>query len=143
MRASGYLVLFMLLPGLASPAEIFRCQGASGEPEFRQRPCGESTMPLPLPRDAPPATGLRASERAWLAAREQGPRRDVQKPRRAGRSEARDAQSAARRDYQCRRRQRQLEEVRADLRRGYAPARGERLRRRQRAHEDYLSAFCP
>lgn len=143
MRICGYLVLFMLLPGPAPGASIYRCEGDSGEPEFSQQPCGESVTRIAGPgqRGDRPGGGLRASERAWLAARERALGPPAAKTD-ARRRDSQSAEAAARRAYQCRRKRRQLDELNADMRRGYKPASGERLRRRRAAYQDYLASFC-
>lgn len=143
MRVSIVLIGLLLMPPLARAADIYRCIGDSGEPAFSQRPCGEaSTL---VQRRAPPAArpgeGLRETERTWLAARrhaEPSERRTRPAP-----PAPRKRDTETRRVYQCERRRLALDAVQAELRRGYRPAKGERLRRRRKAHEAYLSAFCP
>ena len=96
------------------------------------------SLTITPPAAASSGAGLRDSERAWLATRE---RREAKPPpgkRRANKASA-DPQRQA---YRCRAKRRALDAVKAELRRGYKPAKGERLRRRRRAHEDYLSTFC-
>jgi len=143
MRVSTVLIGLLLLPPLVRAADIYRCTGDNGEPAFSQHPCGEAATLVQ--RLAPPATlpgeGLRDTERAWLAARRRpgATGRDNRPTPKAGGN--RDAET--RRAYQCERRRLALDALQAELRRGYRPAKGERLRRRRKAHEAYLSAFCP
>jgi len=141
----GRFVWLIFLPALGHAGEVYRCTGSAGEPLFSQRPCGPAGAQV-VEIDVPPAGpshGLRASEHVWLAGRE----RRLRSPS-AGRTEiarkpmSGQASQAARRAYLCKRKRDALEAVRAELRRGYKPAKGERLRRRRRAHEDYLATFC-
>ena len=144
MRRSGYRFIFLLSCSFPASAEIYRCQGEDGEPSFRQRPCGaDAVLVVPaLPAAAGPAEGIRPSERAWLKQREREQRQSarVKRPRRA--STAAREKAAHTQAYKCRSKRRALDEVRHRLRRGYKPARGEKLRRRRAAYEDYLATFC-
>jgi hypothetical protein len=139
----------VLFSGTAGSVEVYRCMGESGEPAFRQRPCDTATSTIPTSpvRSAPPDSGLRASERAWLNARQAKSRAapgsrsgNRNSPKRAGPDAARKASQQA---YRCRQKRRALDAVKSKLRRGYKPAQGEKLRRRRRSHEDYLAAYCP
>lgn len=146
MRLSEFFIFLpLLLTGSMAESAVYRCDGDFGEPSFRQRPCGDdSTVAAPQVQTAPGAgTGIRASEQAWLRQRERDSRRLRGKKRRTGVSQAAGAQAARKQAYRCRKRRAALDGVRAKLRRGYKPAQGEKLRRRRRAHEDYLATFCP
>lgn len=146
MRLSGYFIFLpLLLQGSMAGTAIYRCNGDFGEPVFRHRPCGDSPSVYDgqVPGVAPEGVGLRAGEKAWLRQREQDSRRLRDKRRRVGVSRDTDARADAKQAYQCRKKRRSLDAVKAKLRRGYKPASGEKLRRRRRDHEDYLSAFCP
>lgn len=133
----------------ASPDRVYRCVGESGEPAFSQRPCSAAAAPVvTLPqRASPTGSGLRASEKAWLAqrrsGREAGGRAASGSRDAARRGRGSDSQKASEQAYRCRQKRRALDAVKATLRRGYKPAQGEKLRRRRRSHEDYLAAFCP
>ena len=139
MRFSAFFcVVVVLWPALAS-ATVYRCVGEAGEPEFRQQPCG-TTAVMRTVSGSSAAAGVRASERAWLEKRK---RAKTDKPRkRATGAAAERADKARKQAYRCTQKRRALDAVNAELRRGYKSARGERLRRRRRAHRDYLDAFC-
>jgi len=145
MRVSGYSIwLPLLLLGFSARADIYRCTGDSGEPSFRQRPCADhSTVAVrQTPSGEDSAPGLRPSERTWLDQRKR-----ESSPGGAQKKNTRIRPAAAKRAartqaYRCRSKRRSLDEVKAKLRRGYKPASGEKLRRRRRAYEDYLTAFC-
>ena len=144
LRATLLLAAAGICSGGVSATEIYRCTGLSGEPLFSQRPCAAGTVvSIPSsasPSDGPnaPASGLRASESAWLAQRE---RRAVPSRRRATRSVPAE-EKAERQAFRCREKRRALHAAKAKLRRGYKPSQGEKLRRRRSAYEDYLATFC-
>jgi len=146
MRLSEYFIVFaLLLSGSMAESAVYRCDGDFGEPVFRQRPCGDnSTVAAAQAQgEAAEGVGIRASEEAWLRQREHDSRLRLEKRRRTRKSPDADARGDRKEAYQCRKKRRSLDEVRAKLRRGYKPASGEKLRRRRRAYEDYLAAFCP
>ncbi len=134
----------LLLVGLSARAEIYRCDGAFGEPSYSHRPCREGSsqaVPLGPTRDAEGA-GLRASERAWLREREQQRAAQKKRPKRSVKTQSETRQAEIRQAYRCRTKRRALDAVKRELRRGYKPAKGERLRARRRAHADYIATFC-
>lgn len=147
MRIPGLLLLFWLSHcGPAAAGEIYRCVGEDGEPLFSQVACGSRATPMTPGSSrtgSAAGSGLRSSERAWLE--ERASRRSSSRKRTPAASGAPELQhqKAARQAYQCQRRRQALDAVKAELRRGYRPAKGERLRHRRRAHEDYIAAFCP
>lgn len=146
MRLSEYFIfLALLLSGSMAESAIYRCEGESGEPAFRQQPCGDdSTVAAArVPAEKAEGAGIRASEKAWLRQRERDSRSRLEERRRTRKPSDANARRDRKQAYQCRKKRRSLDEVRAKLRRGYKPARGEKLRARRRAYEDYLAAFCP
>lgn len=134
---------FVFCTGDVLSADIFRCTGASGEPEFSQLPCaGDSTL-LRIPATASTSSqtaGLRASEREWLATRKGGSK--ARKMRKRQKTSTPQRKSRDARARQCLKKRLALDKINAELRRGYKPARGERLRRRRREYRDYLSVLC-
>jgi hypothetical protein len=120
-------------------AEIFRCPGDAGEVLYTQHPCDAGTRVVAAPGISAPTTGIRASETAWLKSRRKG--NSTGPAKRSGTSD-RKRQQQAKQAYQCKRKRASLAAVNADLRRGYKPAQGEKLRRRRAAYEDYLATFC-
>ena len=126
-------VLLVLLP-VSAGAAVYRCATPGGV-QFQDWPCGGAPVLRAGAADAPGA-GLRDSERAWLRQRE----RAQSRPRRS--APGKRAKAADARARRCWSRRQRLARVRDALRRGYRPARGERLRRRRRELEDYLSRFC-
>lgn len=135
----------VLLGSVATSAQIYRCDGSQGEPTFSQTPCGgiSAATHVAVPAKRSPAAGLRAGERAWLRTRQDAKSR---KPRTravtAPDSSARE-KVANKREYQCRRKRRDLDALNTRLRAGYKAGRGARLHQRRQSYEDYLAAFCP
>jgi hypothetical protein len=123
-------------------ADIYQCEGADGEPSFSQSPCGSFTRLIPAQDDRPrrAAVGIRDSERAWLESRNQVDRRPAK--RKASTTSGNAAARKRKAAHACRSKRQSLAAVRAELRRGYKPARGEKLRRRRASYEDYLATFC-
>ncbi|MCG6968111.1 MAG: hypothetical protein LJE59_16550 [Chromatiaceae bacterium] len=143
MRVAVCFILFLSFTGRAAcAADIHRCVGESGEVLFSGQPCGlGSTRVVRASDDAPPGTtGLRAGELAWLESRAAS-RHTARSATRPG-DAARQARKAAIQAHRCQRKRHEREAVTAEMRRGYKPARGRKLRRRLRAYEDYLDAFC-
>ena len=120
-------------------AEIFRCPGDAGEVLYTQHPCDAGTRVIAAPGVSAKATGVRASETAWLKSRSKG--KSSGRTKQSGTSD-RKRQQQAKQAYQCKRKRASLAAVNADLRRGYKAGQGEKLRRRRAAYEDYLTAFC-
>ena len=84
MRLSKYFIfLTLLLSGSMAESAIYRCQGESGEPAFRQRPCGDDSTVAAAraPAEAAKGAGIRASEKAWLRQRERDSRSRLQESR--------------------------------------------------------------
>lgn len=132
-------VLWCILITPPAIAEIFRCPGDAGEVLYTQHPCGADTRVVTPAGNSTAGTGIRASETAWLKTRQQG---KSTAPARKSINPDSKRQRKAKQEYQCQRKRASLAAVSADLRRGYKPAKGESLRRRRAAYEDYLDAFC-
>lgn len=138
MVLSGAASALLVFSIAAHAGDIHRCVGEHGEVAYSQQPCGApiDTRIAPV-RDGAKGVGLRAGEKALLRQLNGRARDSRRSPRRA-----KPKQDTAKQEYACRQKQRALDAVRATLRRGYKPGRGEKLRRRRRAYEDYLSTFC-
>ncbi|MCB1800096.1 MAG: DUF4124 domain-containing protein [Gammaproteobacteria bacterium] len=137
MVLSGTASTLLIFSIAAQAGSIHRCVGEHGEVAYSHQPCGTpiDTRIAPV-RGEVEGAGLRPGEKALL--RQLSRRAPDSRPaRRAARR-----QDTAKKEYACRQKQRALDAVRATLRRGYKPGRGEKLRRRRRAYEDYLSTFC-
>jgi hypothetical protein len=136
---AGTSLLLGALMGLAGPPQaqttVYRCTEPDGSVELRQRPCNTGATEEALTVEdrrtgwVPPAAGSAGPD----ASGKEEPAR--QGARRASKTDARQAE-------RCWEKRRQLEEVDAELRHGYKPARGERLRQRRSAYEEYIGRFC-
>lgn len=134
------LLIALLASGASVPAEtrVNRCVGPDGAVEFRQQACpgvGEEVV-------------IEDRHTGWVPSGGEGVDDDRARPP-PGRDEAaRKAAGAVteaaerRQREQCWNKQRQLDSVSAKLRRGYAPAQGDDLRRKRRSLEDYVRQFC-
>lgn len=131
----GWAVLLMALAvPAAGIAAVYRCPDGSGGVVFQQVPCvqGEEVE-------------LDVRTTKWVAS----PKRPLPDRRRSSGSRSND-QAALARVADAERKQKQacwkanqrIERIEAELRRGYKPARGERLRQQRREQEDYLREFC-
>lgn len=134
-HADILLGICLLLPLPALGDAIYRCDGADGVPRFQSYPCpGGEAVELP-----PPAArweALRPGERALLqqARRRERTARSTRPPRRSRKEHASARTCLARRQ--------RVEALSAQLRRGYKPARGERLRRRRDNLAEFIRRFC-
>jgi len=130
------LICTLLLAGPAG-ARVYQCTDTSGAVTFQDLPCGQDSVAV-LKRTPAASSGLRASEQRWLREREKRAPRKVRAAPQRGNARS----SAKKQEQRCWKKQQQLDEVRAKLRRGYKPSQGERLRRKRRSLDDYLSRYC-
>lgn len=135
LQASAMLALTALFCGSVA-AQIFQCTDAAGRVSYQDTACeGDSRAIRQL--ETSPTQGLRDGERAWLKALKARPTTVAAKTsRKAPASEAQQQEKA------CWKKHRQLDTVRAKLRRGYKASEGGKLRRRRRGLEDYLFRYC-
>jgi len=136
MRTS--LVFFSLVCVIAGHASgaVHRCDTDQGT-VFQDRSCDGSTAVIADDGAYVSGSGIRASERRWLR------ERAASKPRKRKRDPvARSSRDDKAQERRCWQRRTRLEAVKANLRRGYKPSQGDKLRRKRREHEDYLSRFC-
>jgi len=133
--ATGLTALLSALPTVPqtvlAQATVYRCTAPDGGIEFRQHPCAGQDREREIEiRDnttgwVPPAPAPRAAEKT------------KRKPR------SRSATDHADRNAdRCWQKRQQLQRVDNELRAGYKPARGERLKRRRREYEAYLNHYC-
>ncbi|WP_295882061.1 DUF4124 domain-containing protein [uncultured Thiohalocapsa sp.] len=131
------LVALVLAGGATAQADVYRCTGADGSIEFRQHPCqrGADSRKVQI-RDT--RTGWVPPSPEPESESEQNTREPRPKAARAtNRNEAteRDAK-------RCWKKRQQIQGINNELRAGYRPARGERLKRRRRELEAYVDEFC-
>lgn len=136
---SRHLLLFTLVPALlgiplaaAGDNWVYHCTDDAGRVLFSDRPC-DGAAQKPVRQPAAPRVGTRQPEMqlpgAPVSGRPAPPRNTA-------------LRTAADPELRCAGLGRRLEQVNAQLRRGYAPAEGERLRARRRDLEDRLRGEC-
>lgn len=132
---AGWVTLFMLLSwSMAGSAAVYRCRDSDGGVLYQRAPCaGGSEVEL----------DTRTTE--WVAAptiRHGGrPDRSATRDRQAA-ALSRAAQAKARQEKACWRAEQRIDRIDRTLRKGYKPARGERLRQQRREQQAYLRRFC-
>ncbi|HHJ16117.1 MAG TPA: hypothetical protein ENJ80_05400 [Gammaproteobacteria bacterium] len=140
MRAFTCLAVsavFLVVPFSAASARanVYRCVSPGGQVSYQQFPCHSDDAPIKL-RD--PGSGwspLRPGERALLDSyRKEAAERRRKRP---------TAQKKVPKESPaCWNRRKQLEAVRAKLRRGYTLNESDKLHRKRNNYEDYLRQFC-
>ncbi|MCW8921170.1 MAG: DUF4124 domain-containing protein [Sedimenticola sp.] len=123
-----YMTAFFPLATLAS---VYRCPDASGAVLFQQMPCAEG---VELELD------VRATE--WITTPESKPDKRKTQARKRPRQKSQLARESARQEKACWKARQRIEKIEWALRKGYKPARGERLRQQRREQQDYLRQFC-
>ncbi len=112
---------------------IFRCVDDAGRVEFRQTPCqpgkGESVVVNPQTVPWAKVESSRASKAGASGKR-------VRPKRSSGTGSGEVSEK------QCWKKSQQLEKVQWQLRKGYKPSRGEKLRQRRRELEAFQRKFC-
>ncbi len=126
-------VIPFLIP--AARASVYRCVGEDGHISYQQIRCYSEDKPMILRGSRSGGSSLRPGEKALLKYYRKKDAARRRKPR-AG-PEKRVKESTA-----CWSRRKQLEAVRAKLRRGYTLQEGEALHRKRDNHADYLKQFC-
>jgi hypothetical protein len=129
------LALLASTAGSSAGTSVFRCTSEDGAVEFRQRPCdgglNEENLIIEDRRTgwtpAPAGTDRGSKDARKTRKRASGSSRELAK---------------ARREEKCWKKRELLDEVNWTLKRGYKAGRGNVLRRKRRAYEDYISRFC-
>jgi hypothetical protein len=136
--AARTALLLGALMGLAEPSAaqttVYRCTDSDGSVEFRQQPCNTGA--------AEEALTVEDRQTGWVPPSGSASPDATAKRTRAPRGTRRASGTDPRQAERCWEKRRQLEEVEAQLRHGYKPARGERLRRRRSGYEEYIGRFC-
>ena len=127
-----------MLPGsVAAQAQIYRCTSADGSIEFRQHPCAD--------RQRSRTVKIEDTRTGWVPPKPE-PESESQDPPKqetaASRRRAARVPDADRYAERCWRKRQQIQRVNNELRAGYRPARGERLKDRRRRYEAYVDEFC-
>ncbi len=114
-----------------SQSRVYRCTSADGAVEFSQRPCGDGI-------DAQ-IVDIQDQRTGWVP-----PTPEAEPPQEKGKKRTKPATVDAPDRYaeRCWKKRQQVERINNELRSGYKPARGERLRRQRREHEAFISEYC-
>ncbi len=135
------LVPFLLMEG-SHGAQVYRCTQPDGSVSFQQQACVNGGERIETGEAQPVWSSLRSGEKSLYKQYRKRDRERLQRKRQLAKNNARKKPGAAALRA-CWNKRKQLEAVRAKLRRGYSPAAGENLRRKRDNYEDYLRTFCP
>lgn len=127
-----WVTLFLLLGfPLASLASVYRCPGTEGAVQFQQTPCENGQL-----------LELQDNSTAWTAAPRAKATKQRGKVKKRSKKKTRLAGGRARQEKACWKARQRIEKIEWSLRKGYRPARGERLRQQRREQQAYLRQFC-
>lgn len=130
------LITLVLAGGATAQADVYRCTGADGSIEFRQHPCQRGAESRKVQ--------IRDTRTGWVPPTpepDSKSEQNTQEPRR--RAAATGENDVKERNAErCWKKRQQIQGIDNELRAGYRPARGERLKRRRRALEAYMDEFC-
>ncbi len=126
----GALILAATTP-TPGQSTVYRCTAPDGSVEFREHPCRA--------QDTERALAIPDSRTGWVPPQPEPPVKQRPAAKSKRRSTTNDGDRYADR---CWKKRQQIESINNELRAGYAPARGERLKRRRREYEAYLNRYC-
>lgn len=131
----GWFTVCLVVAGpVPAVAGVFRCPDGEGGVVFQQTPC---------PQGVELELDVRATE--WVASPGLQPLQQRKRTGSAARQRsalARAAREERKQKQACWKARQRIERIEAELRHGYKPSKGERLRRQRREQSDYLRAFC-
>ncbi|TVO72394.1 DUF4124 domain-containing protein [Sedimenticola selenatireducens] len=128
------LSLLTLFP-LAGTSAVYRCPDAEGAVLFQQLPCSEgSEIKLDI--------GATEWVNAPASSSPRSKKSKSKKKRDTATTQRKLAQAHKKQEQACWKARQRIEKIEWDLRKGYKPSRGERLRQQRRQQEDYLRQFC-
>jgi len=119
-------------PAFSDGTSVYRCLAPDGAIEFRQTLCSAGADGEEISVDD--------RKTGWTP-----PTKAVDGPKRNDARRARDhdaGDSKDKRDEKCFKKRQQLQDINWQLRRGYKPSKGDSLRHRRRAYEEYLTRYC-
>ncbi len=132
------LAVMTLTATVGAQARVYRCAGADGSIEFRQQPCPS--------RQHSRTVTIEDTRTGWVPLQPEPQIEPQRPPSQQTKAPSQRAAGAPREDQaaeRCWRKRQQIQRIDDELRAGYRPARGERLKARRRQHEAYVDAFCP
>ncbi|MGB5733297.1 MAG: hypothetical protein WBM40_02490 [Thiohalocapsa sp.] len=135
-------VLFFIGIGLAdalahnalAQASVYRCVAPDGSVEFRQRACQAAHGSTQIE--------IEDNHTGWVPPAAEEPAKSDTKKRTKKRQAASPADDKDRYADRCWSKQQQIERINTELRAGYSPQRGVKLRRRRTEYEAFLSRYC-
>jgi len=133
---SFLLFAVLAVSSIRAPAgtTVYSCEDAEGRIEFRQQPC--------TPDVVENAVSIEDRRTGWVPPVEQPKAASSPRPAVGGRKASRQSAAGSRQADRCWEKRRKLADVNRELRRGYKPSRGDKLRHRRRTYEAYIDRFC-
>lgn len=118
----------------SAQSSVYRCTAPDGSVEFRQRACQEAHTSTQVE--------IEDNHTGWVPPAGAEPATPAKKkPTKQTRSRTAEGDKEKYAD-RCWSKRQQIERVNAQLRAGYAPQQGVKLRRRRSEYEAYLSRYC-
>lgn len=127
------LSLLILFP-LAGASAVYRCPDADGAVLFQQLPCSAGSK-----------VELDVGTTEWVNTPASSSARNKPKPKKkraSATTQRRLTQDNKKQQQACWKARQRIEKIEWDLRKGYKPSRGERLRQQRRQQKDYRRQFC-
>ncbi len=133
IRATLFISLLFMVGSASTDSTVYRCKTDNLPTEFRSYPC-DSGIGEEIEIETTP-TG-------WIKPKKQDTT-TYKKPRSKPRpKKAKASVKVKTEDRACWKARQRLERIHWELRKGYKPVKGERLRQRRREQEAYLQEFC-
>lgn len=117
----------------AAQVNVYRCTAADGSIEFRQQACRDTQDSLQVE--------IGDTRTGWTPPSGEVAPTPTKKPA-AGKKRATTAGDTDKYADRCWNKRQQIERINTELRTGYRPQRGVKLRRRRAEHEAFLSRYC-
>ncbi len=129
--------VFLVVPfSVASArAKVYRCVADNGHVSYQQFPCHNKDTPIKLRDNHSGWSPLRPGEQALLNSYRKEDAVQQRKP-------ASPQQQVPEETVACWNKRKQLDTLRARMRRGYKLSESDALRRKRNNYEDYLRQFC-
>ncbi len=120
---------------ILAETRVYRCTAADGSVEFRERSCQG--------QDQERALEIRDNRTGWVPPEPEAPVTGKPEGKSRGKPKPRaTATDADRYKERCWNKRQEIQGINNELRAGYKPARGERLKRRRREHEAFIDRYC-
>lgn len=134
---SAATVVFLVLSVSASPvpADVYRCLLDGGHTSYQQVPCNAESKPMKIKVRRNGWSALRPGEQALLESYRKKDAMRLREPSDRLKKQATESKV-------CWKKRKQLDAVRATLRRGYKLKEGDELHRKRDLYEDYLRQYC-